>query len=257
MGKGIRIMSEALQRMDNPPPAPIQDPRDLLVLAVEKGADVGTIERLMTVRTQLKAEAAKEAYFAALAAFQARCPVIQKRNRVVIPGGANYSYAPLEEIVRKVQPLLDEFGFSHQEDSEITEGWVTAVVTITHRAGHSETKRFKVPTETKAGMSPQQKYGAAMTFATRYAFCAALGIRTGEQDTDCAPQPDGPNTIAQLKAELWGLLKPVRGEDNNWKQARQWLVDEMCLDPDIPINQLDADGFRATINAARKKLEPK
>lgn len=246
---------QELQRLDASPPAR-QEPQDLLALAVKQGASVDTLERLMVVRTQLKAETAREAYFASLAAFQAECPIISKRRKVAIPGGANYAYAPLEEIVVKVQPLLEKHGFSHQEDSEITEGWVTAVVTITHRLGHAETKRFKVPSETKAGMSPQQKYGAAMTFATRYAFCAALGIRTGETDTDCAPT-DGPDVKAELKSKLWNLLKPVRGAEANWKQARQWLVDEMCLDPDVPIQSLDADGFRTTIKAAAKKLEGK
>lgn len=243
--------------MDSAVPMERQEPQDLLALAVQKGADVATIERLMVVRTQLKAEAAKESYFRALSAFQAECPVIAKPKRVAIPGGPSYNYAPLEHIVRKVQPMLDKHGFSHQSDAEVIDGWVTAKVTITHRGGHSETKQFKVPSETKAGMSPQQKYGAAMTFATRYAFCAALGIRTGDEDTDCAPAADGPDTIAQLKAELWSLLEPVRGSENNWKQARQWLVDEMCLDPDMQIKGLDAAGLRATIATARKKLEAK
>ena len=57
------------------------------------------------------------------------------------------------------------------EDGVVTEGWVEAIVTVTHRAGHSEVKKFKIPTDSKAGMSLQQKYGAAMTYATRYAFC--------------------------------------------------------------------------------------
>lgn len=249
------MSEQALQRLDSLPPAKQErEPQDLLALAVQKGADVATIERLMVVRTQLKQERSKEAYFAALAGFQAECPVIKKKRRVVIPGGANYAYAPLEQIVPQVQPLLDKYGFSHQEDSDITEGWVTAIVTITHREGHSETKRFKVPSETKAGMSPQQKYGAAMTFATRYAFCAALGIRTGDQDTDCAPSPDGPDAVATLRGELWDMLKPVRGIESNWKAARQWLVDEALIDPDAQIKSLDVAALRAVINKARQKI---
>lgn len=247
----VRDAVAAIERL--PEPAH-REPQDLLALAVQRGADVATLERLMVVRTQLKAEAAKEAFFVALAAFQAECPVIAKRQAVSIPGGANYRYAPLEYIVRKVQPLLDKHGFSHQSDSEIAEGWVTAIVTVTHRLGHSETKRFKVPSETKAGMSPQQKYGAAMTFATRYAFCAALGIRTGDQDTDCAPAPDGPDAIAELRKELWELLKAHRGTENNWNQARQWLVDEALIDPDTQIKSLDCAGLRSVIAKARQKV---
>ena len=225
------------------------NPQDLLALAVEKGADVATLERLMVVRTQLKAEAARDAYFRDLSAFQAKCPMIIKTQ----PGHENrYRYAPLEKIVIEVAPLLQEFGFAHQEDGIVTDGWVEAIVSVTHREGHTETKRFKVPTDSKAGMSPQQKYGAAMTYATRYAFCAAFGIRTGERDTDCPPAGEN---VTELKKQLWDLLKPVRGTESNWNAARQWLVDEMCLDPDIPISQLDAPGLKATIAAATKRLK--
>lgn len=244
-----------LQRIDTELPAQRQEPQDLLALAVQKGADVATLERLMVVRTQLKAEAAKEAYFDSLAKFQAECPVIRKNRKVAIPGGPNYSYAPLDQIIQKVQPLLDKHGFSVDRDAEIDDKWVTAIVTVHHRQGHSETKRFKVPAETKAGMSPQQKYGAAGTFAERYAFCGALGIRTGDQDTDCAPAADGPDAIATLKAELWNLLAPKRGTEKNWKQATQWLIDEACMDPDQTIRGLDAAGFRSVIAKAKNKLD--
>lgn len=247
-------MNEALQRIDSG--SPDKEPQDLLALAVEKGADVGTLERLMVVRKEILAERARKAYFDSLAAFQAECPVIRRKKHVAILGGANYAYASLDQIIRQVQPLLEKHGFSHQCDSDIAEGWVTAIVTITHRDGHSESKGFKVPSETKAGMSPQQKYGAAMTFATRYAFCAALGIRTGDEDTDCQPTPDGPDALASLKSQLWELLKPIRGEAANWKQAHQWLVDECVIDPDVTMSALckDADGMRAALIKAKAKL---
>lgn len=242
---------QSLQRMENPLPAR-QEPMDLLAQAVEKGASVETLERMMVVRKQLKEEHAKEAYFAALAAFQAECPVVKKTNRVSIPGGANYNYAPLEIIVLRVAPLLEKHGFAHQEDSEISDGFVKAIVTVTHRLGHSETKTFKVPTESKAGMSPQQKYGAAMTFATRYAFCAAFGIRTGDQDTDCPPQSDGPEVKAGLKAILWGHIKkhfPV----SNWDQAQQNLIDENLIEQTENVRDLlnDVSAMRKLV----KKLE--
>lgn len=244
------VKADALQRIESEVPATrADDPMALLTMAVQRGADVETLERLAVLREKFMAEQAKNAFFAALAAFQAECPVLI-RNRA---GHENrYNYAPLEKIVRDVTPYLNKHGFSHQEDGVVTEGWVEAIVTVTHRLGHKEEKRFKVPTESKAGMSLQQKYGAAMTYATRYAFCAAFGIRTADRDTDCPPAEE---SITKLKADLWTVLAPVRGTEKNWNMARQWLVDEMCLDPDISISQLDAVGLRATIDAARKKLE--
>lgn len=225
------------------------EPQDLLAMAVKQGASVDTLERLMVVRKELRAEEAEADFNSAMSAFQSECPIII-RNR---DGHENrYRYAPLELIVQKVTPYLAKHGFHHQEDGIVTEGWVEALVIVTHRSGHSITRRFKVPAESRAGMSPAQKYGAAMTFATRYAFCAALGIRTAERDTDCPPGAD--KTVTELKAELWSLLKGVRGTEQNWKQAQQWLWDECVMDPDHRISNLAVEDFQSVIAKAKGKL---
>lgn len=242
---------DALQKLETLPPERQQQPMDLLQLAVEKGATVETMERLMAVRRELLAEQAKSAYFDSLAKFQAECPMIVKS----VAGHENrYHYAPLDQIIRDVTPYLLKHGFSHQENAVVTDQWVEALVTITHRQGHSETKSFKVPAETKAGMSPQQKFGAALTYATRYAFCLALGLRTAEKDTDCAPTADGPEAVAALKQTLWSLLRGVRGTEKNWTAAQRWLWDECVMDPDQRVQDLDAAGFRTVIGKAKEKL---
>lgn len=238
-------------------PAPRTGPMDLLQLAVEKGnVNVDTLDRLMAVRRELNAEKAREEYFAALAAFQAECPIIL-RSRA---GHENrYNYAPLERIVKDVTPFLTKHGFSHQEDGVVTEGWVEAIVTVTHRSGHQETKRFKVPAQSNAGMSPQQKYGAAMTYATRYAFCAAFGIRTADRDTD-GPSPEGgPEVIIGLKTMVWNILRKHNKVQagQTWADARQYFVDEMVLDDSTPIESLDAAAWRKLLAALNRKLEGK
>lgn len=244
-------MNEGLQRIE---PQAIQaaepgEPQDLLALAVRQGASVDTLERLMVVRKELQAEQAKKAFDAAMSAFQAEVPIIV-RSRA---GHENrYNYAPLEKIVGMVTPIMAKHGFSHKEDGVVTEGWVEAIVVVTHRDGHSTTTRFKVPAESKAGMSPQQKYGAAMTYATRYAFCAAFGIRTADSDTDCSPEADESTT--SLLSKLWEILKPVRGEANNWKQAKQWLVDECLIDPDCILKELEPAALRAVTGKVVAKL---
>lgn len=231
-------------------PARAQDPMSLLTMAVERGADVGTLERLSVLRDKFMAEEAKNAFFAALAAFQSEIPLIIRRKA----GHENrYNYAPLEQIVREVTPLLMKHGFSHQEDGVVTDGWVEAIVTVTHRLGHREEKRFKVPAESKAGMSPQQKYGAAMTYATRYAFCAAFGIRTADKDTDCPPGDT--ENVTKLKKQLWEAVKSIRGTENNWNVARQWMTDECQMDPGKRVSDLDANELKALLARVTDKLQ--
>lgn len=239
----------ALQRLDDMTPQR-REPRDLLEMAVTQGASVDTLERLMVVRKELRAEQAESAFNAAMSAFQAECPIIIRNKE----GHENrYRYAPLEKIVQSVTPYLAKHGFSHESDGVVTEGWVEALVTVKHRDGHSITKRFKVPAESRAGMSPAQKYGAAMTYATRYAFCAAFGIRTADRDTDCPP--DATESITSLTAKLWAAVQPICDGDRTWKTARQWLVDECQMDPGKRVQDHNADEIRALIETAKARMK--
>lgn len=240
----------ALQRLDPMPPVERSQPQDLLELAVKQGASVDTLERLMVVRKEIMAERARSEFFEALAAFQSEIPIIVRTRA----GHENrYNYAPLEHIIKVVTPYLNKHGFSHQADGVVTDGWVEAIVTVIHRGGHKEEKRFKVPSESKSGMSPQQKFGAAMTYATRYAFCAAFGIRTADQDTDCPP--DGTESVTELVSKLWNLCKPVSNGDRTWKTSRQWLTDECQMDPGKRVNDLSAEELIGLINRAKARMK--
>lgn len=234
----------ALTRLDAMP-APVQqyEPMDILARAVERGnVSVETIERLIAVRSQMKAEQAKESFYQAFAAFQADCPIVLRTKA----GHENrYSYAPLEEIVRIVGPVIARHGFSYQTDSVEPEGWVEAIVMVVHKDGHSIEKRFRVPTESKSGMSLQQKYGAAFTYATRRAFCAAFGIATADTDTDCPPTEG--KSVTELRKTLWELLKPVRGTESKWDIARRFLTDECNMDPAKRVQDLETAELAALI----------
>ena len=48
------------------------------------------MERLVAVRRELNAEAAKRAFDDALAAFQAECPVVAKGRKVILDGKVAY-----------------------------------------------------------------------------------------------------------------------------------------------------------------------
>lgn len=259
-----------MHRADAPSALAVRDPEELLRFAVEKGADVGTIERLMTVRRELNAEKAKAAYDAAMAAFQAECPVIEKNKGVPDRSGATaYKYAPFEHIIATVKPFLQQHGFSYtlDTDTESAQGWVIAKCLITHCGGHFTTSTAKFPLGTKTGiMSETQVYAAALTFASRRVFCNAFGIVTAGEDMDgrtANPKPAGPSALqpseAETKAlakELWDTLRSVRGDKHNWNEANQWLWREDILDGGIPEEapHLPPARFRQVIDMAKERL---
>ena len=162
--------------------APAFNIETLINQAVTSNAPVESLARLLDIRRELKAEWAKEQFDKSLAAFQGECPVVEKRKKVSF-NTTNYSYAPLEDIVEQVKPLLAKYGFSYMFDTE-TNGKMKVICKVKHLAGHSEVATFDMEIDNNAKMNVSQKYGSALTYAKRYAFCAAFAINVKDEDTD-------------------------------------------------------------------------
>jgi ERF superfamily len=166
------------------------DAEALIAKAIDKKVPVETMERLLIMRRELKAEWAKAEFDKAMAAFQAECPIIKKTKGVrTNTGEIAYKFAPLESIVDQVKSILTKHGFSYSVDQPVArQGYVKVAVTVKHTAGHSEVTCVELPLGNKTGiMSQTQVEAAALTFAKRYAFCNAFGILTGDDDTDAKP----------------------------------------------------------------------
>ena len=194
----------------------------LISQAIEKNVPVETMERLLAMRTQLKAEAAKEAYNTAMSAFQSECPTIVKSSSVKGKDGKDrYKFAPLDAILKTVKPLLKTHGFSYSVDTIVEENWVTVMCKTTHSDGHSEVSQFKVPVDKDGYMSQPQKFASALTFAKRYAFCNAFGILTGEEDDDALAtaempvKPPAPPKLARAQEVPAAISGRKEGEAND------------------------------------------
>ncbi len=166
--------------------SPAVNPENLIGQAIKAKVPIETLEKLLAMRRELKAEWAREQYFAALASFQAACPVIAKTKVVHQKNSeaVRYRYAPLDAIVEQIKAPLETHGFSYRVETEQGAGHVTAILIASHRDGHSETTRLTMPVDADAYMTAPQKVGSALTYAKRYAFCDAFGILTGDEDDD-------------------------------------------------------------------------
>lgn len=162
----------------------------LIHMAVEKDLPVETLERLVALHERVTDRQAASEFAGALAQFQAECPPITKTSvaHVATQSGAKYSYnyAELPHIASTVGPLLHSRGFSYSWDSEIKEKMMSVTCTLRHVNGHKVTASFACPTEARAGMSEQQKFAAALSYAKRMSLIQVLGITTADPDTDGA-----------------------------------------------------------------------
>jgi ERF superfamily len=190
----------------------------LIAKAIDKNVPVETMERLLAMRRELKAEWAKEEFDRAMSAFQADCPIIEKTKGVKTKSGiVAYKYAPIESIVDQVKEYLQKHGFSYATNMELLENGTMKVkvsIRVTHAGGHSETTEMTVPLGNKTDiMSQTQVVAAAQTFAKRYAFCNAFGILTGDEDTD-ASREESTNQSRQQPTKTTNYLLSYKQQKN-------------------------------------------
>jgi len=195
--------------------------------AIAQNLPVETMERLFSLRKEVKAEMAKEEFTAALSGFQSECPVIEKTKKVLNKDGQSvrYMFAPIDSIVKQIQDPLGKFKFAYTWEVKNTPGFITAVCTITHALGHTQSSEFMIPIDTEGYMSAPQKYASALTFAKRYSLCNALGISTGDEDTD-AVDVNKEKTAKSDKSKIMFLLKALK-KDTSTKEAIELSVREI------------------------------
>jgi len=183
-------------------------PESLIEKALTNNVAVETIEKLLAMRRELKAEFAKEQFDLAMANFQSECPVIEKRKNGATTGGkVAYKYAPLESIVQQTKEVIGRNGLSYQIKIETGKELVKAICIVKHISGHSESSEMEGPHGVKTGiMSNTQVYAATSTFLKRYAFCNAFGIMTGDVDNDAQykdiPQTNNDNASKLLNRNI-------------------------------------------------------
>lgn len=165
------------------------------------GPDV--VRLLVEAHERERAFRAHAEFAAALARFQAECPVIPKSSKAEFAsmkgGRVSYSYAELDEIRSTIAPAMSRCGLSYRWRRAVESGVGEVVVCeIRHLGGHVDaSSSFPVRESASSLMSPAQSYAAALTFGKRYALMDALGIVAGDIDHD-EIQPGRPLTEREL-----------------------------------------------------------
>lgn len=112
--------------------------------------------------------------------------LMYKKIPVIAHSKKSYSttYTPLEDIVKIVQPILSEYGFSVSFSTQQNGlASVKIICTLMHKDGHSVSTELELPTEAVTkGMNVMQAIGAAITYGKRYTLCGILNITTTADD---------------------------------------------------------------------------
>jgi hypothetical protein len=191
----------------------------MLANAVEKGADIGVLERLMRLSEEWKAANAKRAFSGALAACQNEIPRIIKNRTVKYEsrgGRTSYQYEDLASIVEDVKPAMAKYGLSQRWRTDSTQaGFVSVICIIEHEDGHSEETALSGPYDTSGGKNAIQAIGSVVTYLQRYTLKAALGIAAARDDDGQQSRAD--STSARGEAGASGPPPPGTNGDEKWK----------------------------------------
>lgn len=122
----------------------------------------------------------------ALAKFQGKVSN-PSNSRTVSAGKFSYQYAPLDEILNLVRPLLSENGLSIIQAPMSSEGNVSVSTILLHDSGEYIELE---PITLKMDKITAQGAGSAITYARRYALSAVLGIASEDDDDANSIEPN-------------------------------------------------------------------
>lgn len=239
----------------------VNTPDALMVKAIESGANIEVLERLMALQEKFLARRAKAEFDEALSKFQSIVPPIKKNKK----GYDNtYNYAELDKIVEVIRKPLYECGFSYKfkfkdvkkdnpysideiiavakatdfEDKKklaklektlreiITDKDIEVTCILTHKAGHSEETTMIGPEDHSGFKNAIQARGSSTTYLERYTLIGALGLVTADVDND------------------------------GGKGRAKTLEKEPELEPEKPKNVLSAEQFKKTMKWMQTGVNP-
>ena len=185
-------------------------PMDMLQVAVQQGADIDKLEKLMELERRWKADQAREAYVVAMNAFRAESLEVVKNKHVsytTSKGTTEYRHATLAEAVGVASPALSKHGLSHRWETAQANGSITVTCFITHQLGHSESTSLTASADDSGGKNSIQAIGSTVAYLERYTFMAITGLAARDMDND-GGKPLEPLTEKQL-GDLEALITEV------------------------------------------------
>lgn len=163
----------------------VTTPADLLRMAVEGGADLDRLERLMAMKERWDAAEAKRAFNEAFASFKAEAIQIVKTKKITDGPLKGKLHADLAVIVESVTPALSRHGLSVSwKLTKDERDWLEITCTLSHAAGHSESVSMGGAPDTGPGRNAIQARGSAVSYLERYTLIAMLGLAARDQDDD-------------------------------------------------------------------------
>lgn len=156
-------------------------PMEMLAKAVDQGADLDKLTKLMDLQERWEKNEARKAFITAKAAFYREAPKITKNKHVV---HNDFWHATLDHIVEQVAPVLAKHGLTHSWSTAQDDKAITVACILTHELGHSEQVSLRAAADMSGSKNAVQGVGSTITYLERYTFLAVTGLAAKNEDKD-------------------------------------------------------------------------
>lgn len=218
---------EVSTQIELSPPQELQNtsqsltPLEILNLAVQKGADINTIERLVALQERMLSKQAE-------AEFNSALNHVQDKIKHVAPDLLNKqtsskyaSYPALDKVVRPLY-IAEGFSLSFDTGDAPQPEMVRVLCYCSHASGHTRMYKVDMPADGKGAkggdvMTRTHATGAAMSYGMRYLLKYIFNVAIGEDDRD------GNATNGELQEKLEWIANASSKEELTrlYKEAYQ------------------------------------
>lgn len=225
----IEVVEDAIELVAQEPkpaslPVTIQPPHGttpamLLQIAVQQGADLDRLERLMNLQAQWEDRESVKQYNQAFAAFKAEAVKLIKNKKVMDGPLKNKGYAELHAVVNAATPALSKHGLSAAwKLTKDERDWLEVTCTLKHVGGHFEAVSMGGPPDAGGAKNAIQARASTVSYLERYTFKAITGLAEQDDDTDGG---DGGGSGDKCPPDL--LAEAREAAMGGWAVFGQWV----------------------------------
>lgn len=183
MSETMELVRQEAQSVAKPTPTVA----DMLQAVIERGVtgdNVAAMKELVGLYERMEDRKSEKQFAQAFNALQAEMPKVHARKAVPNNDGSiRYKFAPFEDIMAQVSPLLLKHGFTVSFSQKFDESRLVIICTLQHIGGHRQSNEFAVRVgKGPPGSSDSQADGSAGTYAKRFALCNCLNIVISTDD---------------------------------------------------------------------------
>ncbi len=216
-------------------------PMEMLSRAVESGAGLDMVEKLMGLQERWEAGQARKAFDKAIAAAKAKITPIQRNAK----GHNEKRYADFAAIAKVVDPILSEHGLSYRFRTAQSDR-ISVTCILSHEDGHSEETTLAGPADSSGSKNAIQAIGSTLTYLQRYSLVQMLGLAASNDDDGKTAADDDAITLEQVE-QLVALCDEVSADKEAF--CKYFRVDSIA--------GITAKDFQRAVAALNKKRAAK